>query len=1272
MPTQPSPYNFLRGLSDFWARFFESTQFVEGLMDAAQVQVGQLYLELAEATLGTSLHHMPAFQRKYWRYLSVREDLLNFVEGASRDKDRYEVLSTDRYADAALLLNRIFEPTTVFKKTLDFDVADGAIRFVKEPFSNNPGFASRSVTVTTPSDLTHPQGSSWATLGLGVKPGDTLRIRYQSGSDHEVDVAAVQGSSLVLQGVAETTRSNGLTRSVKLSVFRSPYDAVQRGTILDGRISELKLFGIFNLSGQSLTGLVDALDAQITQVLPGNTLKADAADPSWIGRKITLRDVLIPSNDGIYTISNVVGTTVTLTGAAFIGSPGPYKGFVGDSPSGSDVGSYVYLDDPDVPDNCVFVRVSAVGGNVLTLDTPNTLVLSSTLLPIRQVFVPDSLTSRPTISTLHTYVTPGTFHPLPLRAYERTVDGIVYLAGGALIEGVDYAIDYETGTVTMLSVWVPEPEFRADYEYKLLVHQESITFRGNWSSVVAYVKGDTAVYNGKSWIAAASSTNVAPGTSPSWRELPYLFRYDQAFNFQELGIWVPDAMLDVDALYTNFGYLLSFRKPSSEQYRSFLRGVAQLFMRGPSLARFVSAFNVMAFLPVVRDDGEVLKSFSSGYETLGGSPLVAVTGDATLGYAGELVDTRYGQSGVTDAGGSTFTTVDPFFMGAWDALLPYSAGDVVSVGTVRYRALGNTTVGTFIASEWLELLPLFYQNDNGGVLTVRTLDGSTDTYTISAVSPDGYTATISPTPSTATGLKWQFAHVLLRKRFNVKTADVSFSFNPEDVGTLLSFPDAKEARNRRTLRIAEVAGPHTVYVESEFPLVDEEGLRFRVSRTKENVVVTDRHEYAFPVEVPLRKDVRDPSKFGKLKFRAFESLTTAVTIDDYVSDETWWHGINIPQEVLKLEPDSLARRQVSPQLIEHIVGALDEAVVGDFGLSVGRDDEAEPGIARTGLARWLGGQWVKIMFPVDVPGPRMRDVGQYIEIPDAPFAGYYRILDLDHDGVSIKLENFPPPEARGRVAPVDFPAAVLPPIVFRRTVGFVLMDRFLKYHSFRVRINTPDLFSGEFITDALTLLREAKPSHTYVFLEPLTDFTDILRLKEVFEVAYGPWVTELIGYEDFKMKVGSEIRVGEYFAYFDRSVTAVLPSGPTTITPNPALPYVPDRKRLMFVRFTAGTSGGRPLTEGVNYTVNYLTGTITIPNLDAGSVTYNVVILALRTPSGPPSPWWNGVNSSASSIAYAETPWHIGGTDPMIREPTGILQPFGQAIVEPPLQIRVT
>lgn len=80
---------------------------------------------------------------------------------------------------------------------------------------------------------------------------------------------------------------------------------------------------------------------------------------------------------------------------------------------------------------------------------------------------------------------------------------------------------------------------------------------------------------------------------------------------RELAFWVPDAMLDKNDMYLNYGYLVSRFEPSSEAYRALLQGIFQYFVLGPTPNHLTSALNVITGLPVIRDDGEILQEVDS-------------------------------------------------------------------------------------------------------------------------------------------------------------------------------------------------------------------------------------------------------------------------------------------------------------------------------------------------------------------------------------------------------------------------------------------------------------------------------------------------------------------------------------------------------------------------------------------------------------------------------------------------------------------------------------
>lgn len=80
---------------------------------------------------------------------------------------------------------------------------------------------------------------------------------------------------------------------------------------------------------------------------------------------------------------------------------------------------------------------------------------------------------------------------------------------------------------------------------------------------------------------------------------------------RELAFWAPDCQRDDFGLYLNFGYLIQRFEPSSEAYRALIQGVVRYFVLGPSAGILTSALNVVAGLPVIRDDDEYLLEVTS-------------------------------------------------------------------------------------------------------------------------------------------------------------------------------------------------------------------------------------------------------------------------------------------------------------------------------------------------------------------------------------------------------------------------------------------------------------------------------------------------------------------------------------------------------------------------------------------------------------------------------------------------------------------------------------
>lgn len=317
--------------------------------------------------------------------------------------------------------------------------------------------------------------------------------------------------------------------------------------------------------------------------------------------------------------------------------------------------------------------------------------------------------------------------------------------------------------------------------------------------------------------------------------------------------------------------------------------------------------------------------------------------------------------------------------------------------------------------------------------------------------------------------------------------------------------------------------------------------------------------YAFPKITPIRADVADPANAGILTFNAFEVLTTAVLVTDYIQDPAWWHYIVIPKELYQASggavvPDAL-KRTISPLYVANVINPEDGAVIGDPGVIIGADDE-------------------------------------------------------------------------GNVVPLGQP-------VYRHRTSFVLMDRFLKFHIFYVRFD-PSVFvdTGTNVafardpTELRRLVLSAKPSHTYVYGQPTTAFLDSIFVAEdrwyqaqryagadydatelydnsgdvpnlneprvhlgLFIGPNARFSTDKVLFTMSELLIGvNGWAVGDFFRYEYFSQGANF-GGAGIVTASNA-PGAPRTRRLVRLYLTAMVAGFKAV-EGIDYTVNYETATVT-------------------------------------------------------------------------------
>jgi len=315
-----------------------------------------------------------------------------------------------------------------------------------------------------------------------------------------------------------------------------------------------------------------------------------------------------------------------------------------------------------------------------------------------------------------------------------------------------------------------------------------------------YLRADVALpetLTAYSWRIARTLTTggLAGGLPRSLAAFNGVFTDTPSMRVQEVAFWAVDAMVDDHRLYEVYGHYFGEKRPSSETYRAFIRGLMQLYIFGPVIDRIESALNVMASLPVIRDDGEVLTAYDDG---------------------------------------------------------------IIASGS----------------------------------------DGS--------VLEDTFTA-------------------------------ASASFSDVDVGGYVQLSDAANAVNIGIFQILVLVSPTSVVISPLPSFVVESGISWTYSRTDLQTVTTTAQTYEFPRRVPMREDVTDPASVGVLTFRAFDTLTTATVVTDYVKDPEWWYGKTLPASILNR--GNAVDRVLSPNLLPNVIGEQGGFFIGDPGFYIGADED---------------------------------------------------------------------------------------------------------------------------------------------------------------------------------------------------------------------------------------------------------------------------------------------------------------------------------------------
>lgn len=338
------------------------------------------------------------------------------------------------------------------------------------------------------------------------------------------------------------------------------------------------------------------------------------------------------------------------------------------------------------------------------------------------------------------------------------------------------------------------------------------------------------------------------------------------------------------------------------------------------------------------------------------------------------------------------------------------------------------------------------------------------------------------------------------------------------------------------------------------PVIQDDGevlLGYDATDPNFNRVTTSARTYDFPKATPLRSDVTTPANYGVLTFHAFEPLTTAIMVTDYVQDPTWWHHITIPAELMTA---ALERRQVSPLYVENVIDAADVPCIDDPGLYIDADEEGfqpPPGhkVYRRKMAFVVMDRMLKThMF--------------YVRFDPSVFAQTGIRFAVDPTELQRLIISAKPSHTFAYVEPLT---------VFLDEVVMADGEDRPAYYQ-------PQRYVG------------ADPDAPELYASP-SDMPDLTKPYVKLGLIISPTVfkRDRVLFTDDTLAIDvNGWNVGDYYHYEFYS-GAVAFAGPVTLG---HVPGAPRRRRVVRV-YINGTVGGVPLVEGTDYSVNYATGLIT-------------------------------------------------------------------------------
>lgn len=438
-----------------------------------------------------------------------------------------------------------------------------------------------------------------------------------------------------------------------------------------------------------------------------------------------------------------------------------------------------------------------------------------------------------------------------------------------------------------------------------------------------------------------------------------------------------------------------------------------------------------------------------------------------------------------------------------------------------------------------------------------------------------------------------------------------YVFSAVDVGGYMVLSGALNDANEGKFRILSVdTTANTATLETSFGLVTETPVSWVLTHTYRKTITTDRQTYEYPYSVPIRADIVDQVNWNTLSFAAFEPLTEAFTVTDYVEDPTWWNDSVIPPTLWEVEKTN--RRRSSPRMYEHVVGAEDESCIGDPGLYVGADEQ---GVVRTPTdprdlvvtaIEWKRDTTVRYTFGrypdlglIDVTAGVTITVANSLNVAND---GTFTITDVNKNSYWVEVTNGARTDATldedlTTTATVSLTGAVIPLSIQRHNAAYIIFDQYLKMHMYSIEFDLGLELDNQFREDLEEIILVAKPSYLYPVVDTNALFIDNVGLTSAFIRGFGLYFgsdyddgASSLHVADNTLKIGESAfpwQVGDFYKYSTQALTPAvtdpIPVGTTV------LPTLPDECSLLIMTVGATrTADGEPALEGRDYTVNWL------------------------------------------------------------------------------------